>query len=53
MLKLEVNARVRIECHARTRIKKFVKRRRLLRNELIQTFIFFRRLIFRVKVAKI
>ncbi len=53
MLELEVDARARIECHARTRIEKSAKRRRLPRNELVQTLVFSGRPIFRVKAAEI
>ncbi len=35
MLVLGVDARARIGCHARTRIEKSTKRRRLLRNGLV------------------
>ncbi len=53
MLELEVDARARIGCHARTRIEKSAKRRRLPRNGLVQTPVFSGRPIFRVKAAEI
>lgn len=52
MLEPEVDARARIGCHARTRIEKSTKRRRLPRNGLIQMPVFSGKPIFRVNAAE-
>lgn len=51
-LEPEVDARARIGCHARTRVEKSTKRRRLPKNGLVQKPIFSGRDPFRVKAAE-
>jgi len=52
MLVPEVDARAGIGCHARTKVEKSTKRRRLPKNGLVQTPVFSGRPIFRVKAAE-
>jgi len=52
MLVPEVDARARIGCHARTRVEKSTRRRRLPKNGLVQTPIFSRRDPFRDKAIE-